>query len=222
LRKFNTKILFKMKNQSNFDEEYFERGISSGKSGYQDYRWMPERTIKFAHKIIKELGLRDGDLILDYGCAKGFLTKAFRILDIDAFGCDISNYAIENADKEIKNYVKLMEGNKIPYDGPFRWIVAKDVFEHLTPNQLEETLVECKKKSENLFIVTPLGDGEKYIIPQYELDVTHIIRQPLNWWEKEFEKSGWNLNRFSYLINGMKDNWSHYPKGNGFFFLSKK
>ena len=27
----------------------------SGKSGYQDYRWMPERTIRFTHKIIEKL-----------------------------------------------------------------------------------------------------------------------------------------------------------------------
>ncbi|NCN86428.1 class I SAM-dependent methyltransferase [archaeon] len=208
-------------NPEEYDEEYFERGISSGKSGYQDYHWMPERTIKFAHKIIKELNLREGDKILDYGCAKGFVTKAFRILDIDAWGCDISKYAIDNVDKEVKEYCSLMEDGKIPYNFKFKWIVAKDVFEHLSENQLEKVLRDAKEKAENIFVVVPLGDGKKYIVPQYEDDVTHVLREPREWWENKFESENWKVDRFSYLVNGMKDNWAHYEKGNGFFFLSK-
>ena len=69
-------------NYEDYDEDYFERGLSSGKSGYDNYRWLPELTIKFAYKIIKELNLREGDRVLDYGCAKGFFVKALRILDI--------------------------------------------------------------------------------------------------------------------------------------------
>ena len=201
-----------MNNNEEYDEEYFERGISSGKSGYQDYRWMPERTIKFAHKIIKELGLREEDKVLDYGCAKGFITKAFRILDIDA---------INNADMDVQGYCALMNEGKIPWNIEFDWTIAKDVFEHLTENQLENTLKDIKSKSKNLFVVTPLGDGEKYIIPQYEADITHILREPREWWEKKFEESGWKVDRFSYIVKGMKDNWAHYEKGNGFFFLKK-
>ncbi len=205
-----------------FDEEYYERGISSGRSGYQDYRWMPERTIKFAHKIIKTLNLREEDKILDYGCAKGFLTKAFRLLDIDCYGCDISEYAIEKVDDEVKEYCKLMPSGKIPFKTNFRWIIAKDVFEHLTENQLESTLNDCLKYSEGLFAIVPLGDGKKFIIPQYELDVTHKLKMPREWWEGYFEKNNWKLDRFSYLIGGMKDNWAQYEKGNGFFFLKNK
>lgn len=205
-----------------YNEEYFERGVSSGKSGYQDYRWMPERTIKFAHRIIKELNLREGDKILDFGCAKGFVTKAFRILDIEAYGCDISEYAIKNVDSEVKDYCKLMNGGEIPFDLDFRWVIAKDVFEHLTENQLEVVLRNLKSRSENLFAIVPLGNGEKYIIPQYEGDITHILRETRDWWEEKFENSGWRINRFAYLVKGMKDNWAHYEKGNGFFFLNKK
>ena len=205
-----------------YDEEYFERGISSGKSGYQDYRWIPERTIKFAHKMIVELGLREGDKVLDYGCAKGFLTKAFRILDIDAYGCDISDYAINNLDKDVQDYCSLMISGEIPHDFNFRQIIAKDVFEHLNESQLEKTLQDTQGKSKNLFVIVPLGDGERYFIPQYELDKTHVLRESRRWWETVFEKNGWKMNRFSHLVNGMKENWAHHEKGNGFFFLSKK
>lgn len=202
-----------------YDEDYYERGISSGKSGYQDYRWMPERTIRFVHKIMRELNIREGDLVLDYGCAKGFLVKAFRILDVNAYGCDISKYAIDNAEKEVASYCSLMRDGKVPYDFNFDWVISKDVFEHLSKNQLEKTLSDLGEKSSCLFAIVPLGDGKKYVIPQYEADTTHVIRESRGWWESEFERNGWNIDRFSYLINGMKDNWAQYKKGNGFFFL---
>ena len=205
-----------------YNEDYFEHGVQTGKSGYQDYRWLPEMTIKFVHKISKELGLREGDKVLDYGCAKGFMVKALRILDICAFGCDISRYSIYNADKEVALYVKLMSGCNIPFDESFRQIIAKDVFEHLTQEQLEITLKECKRVSDRLFVIVPLGDGEKFIIPEYENDVTHILRKPREWWEQKFYDNGWELDRFSYRIIGMKDNWAKYPKGNGFFFLKRR
>ncbi len=205
-----------------YNEEYFERGLSSGKSGYQDYRWMPERTIKFAHKIAKELGLREGDEVLDFGCAKGFLVKAFRILDINAWGCDISKYAIDEADKEVRPYCNLIEKGKIPFEGPFRHVIAKDVFEHLTEEGLERTLNEFARVSSRVFSITPLGDGKRFVIPQYESDVTHILRQPREWWESKFESNGWEIDKFSYKILGMKDNWAQYEKGNAFFSLKKR
>jgi len=207
--------------EEQYNEEYYERGVSSGRSGYQDYRWMPEMTIKFAHNIIKELGLRDGDRVLDFGCAKGFLVKALRILDIDAYGCDISSYAIGEVDKRVSEYCSLMSDGKIPYQDSFRWTISKDVFEHLNEGQLEKSLIDIKEKSEKLFAIIPLGDGKKFIIPQYENDDTHILKQPREWWDKKFEDGGWRVDRFSHIVRGMKDNWSHYEKGNGFFFLHR-
>lgn len=207
-------------NFNEYDEDYYERGVSLKKSGYENYRWLPRLTIRFADKIIKELNLRKGDIILDYGCAKGFLVKAFRILDIEAYGCDISNYAIKNLDVEIKKYCKLIK-NKIPFNRKFDWIIAKDVFEHLHENELKNILKNIPKLSNNLFVIVPLGKNDKFIIPSYDLDVTHKLAKSRNWWEKSFESSGWKVDRFSYLIEGMKDNWKEYKKGNGFFVLKK-
>ena len=211
-----------MVDQESYNADYFETGVQSGKSGYQDYRWMPERTIKFAHKVARELSLRDGDKILDYGCAKGFMVKAFRILDIKAYGCDISKYALSKADAEVAPYCKLITNGEIPFVENFRTIISKDVFEHLDELTLEKVLRECGRVSQKLFAIIPLGDGKRFVIPSYELDVTHNLRKSREWWENKFEENGWTVSRFSHLLPGMKDNWAKYPKGNGFFFLERK
>ena len=99
--------------QELYDREYFENGIITGKSCYQNYRWMPETTIKMAFNIIKYLHLPEGARFLDFGCAKGYLVKALRLLDIDAYGCDVSKYTIEMADAESQDYCKLVTDSSI-------------------------------------------------------------------------------------------------------------
>ena len=38
-----------------FDEKYFEDGVRSRVSAYENYRWMPERTIREASSIINAI-----------------------------------------------------------------------------------------------------------------------------------------------------------------------
>ena len=74
--------------ESVYNESYFERGLESGLSLYQNYRWIPELTIPMAMTIIDFLGIKRHQTILDFGCAKGFLVKAFRLLYRSAYGVD--------------------------------------------------------------------------------------------------------------------------------------
>ncbi len=90
-----------------YDADYYERGVESGKSCYSNYRWLPELTIPMAMVLIDTLGIRPDQRVLDFGCAKGFVTKALRMLRRDAWGIDISRYALSQAPEDIKPYVSL-------------------------------------------------------------------------------------------------------------------
>jgi len=200
-----------------FGEDYFERGIETGVSLYTNYRWMPEATIRLAMAFIDKLCIGRQSKILDFGCAKGYLVKAFRLLWRDAWGCDISPYAISNCDSDVKDYVKLYDGLGIPFDIHFDLCIAKDVFEHVV--DIERTLSELRGRCSHMFAVIPLGNGLKYNVPAYDLDKTHIIAQTEIWWEDVFKSCGWTVREFSYRKEGIKDNWSQHKNGNGFFEL---
>ena len=100
-----------------YDENYFERGLQLGISGYTSYSWMPELTLKMAEFLAEDLNLRN-KTALDFGCAKGYLVKALRIYGIEAYGYDASEYAISQAPKEIGRYCSnlrsFLRHKKIP------------------------------------------------------------------------------------------------------------
>lgn len=55
-------------NQEYYNVDYYENGLSTGKSCYQNYTWMPEMTIPMAMTMIDYLSISKNHTILDYGC----------------------------------------------------------------------------------------------------------------------------------------------------------
>jgi SAM-dependent methyltransferase len=213
----------KQVNSDYYNFDYFERGLETGKSCYQNYRWLPEMTISLAMSYVDYLGISRGERVLDFGCAKGFVVKALRLLYRQTWGCDVSPYAVNSADNETREFLRIAdEVNYIPFDFDFDYIIAKDVFEHLDEDYLSKVLIEMLNRTQKLFVIVPLGKDGKYVIPAYELDITHRIRKDQDWWANTFKKHGFAVKQFSYYVQGIKESWRNFPDGNGFFLLEKK
>jgi SAM-dependent methyltransferase len=78
--------------------------------------------------------------VLDAGCAMGFLVEAFRDRGIDAYGIDISEYAIKNVREDMKPFCKqasILEPLSTDYD----LITCIEVFEHPYPHAMEFRLL---------------------------------------------------------------------------------
>jgi predicted TPR repeat methyltransferase len=212
--------MMKQVDQSRFDADYFEHGRQLGLSCYENYRWIPSLTIPMASALVKQLGILKTDTILDFGCAKGFVVKAFRMLGYECSGCDVSEYAIDNADALTRPHLRMIRDGRVPMSNAGKawdWIVAKDVLEHLTHDQIDYALSEFAAGACNVFAVVPLGDGEKFVIPEMEKDVTHVTRESLQWWEERFRKHGFDRVAARYEMRGIKQRWvDDYPLGNGF------
>ncbi len=208
-----------------YDQNYFENGVASGVSGYENYRWMPELTMRMAFHMINSLGIKSNESILDFGCAKGFLVKAFRLFDFDAYGCDISSYAISMVDKDIENHCWSINGcgDHGIFKKRYDWMISKDVFEHIMENDLRVLMDFARSHVDKMFLVIPLAANDsdgKYLIPEYDKDVTHVLAKSSKWWINLFQETGWVLSDFSHTFKGCKENWTeHWPTGNGFFTI---
>jgi hypothetical protein len=172
------------------------------------------------------LGLHEGDKALDFGCAKGYLVKALRLLYIDAYGVDISAYAIANAPRDVLSFVKRIPSARDftpAFAGKqFKAVIAKDVLEHLDEPDIACVLEWFRTHTERLFVIVPLGSDGKYYIPAYDLDKTHKIRQPLAWWKQRIERSGFEVQAL-HSYGHIKEHWvKEHPQGNGFLIGTKK
>lgn len=206
---------FTLSRKSIYNQNYYERGIQTGLSLYTDFHWIPELTIPMAMAIIDYLGIKRGQRIYDHGCAKGYMVKAFRWLGREAYGSDISEYALSKADPDVTKFL-----SKDPPKQHFHFTISKDTLEHMQLKDIKRLLT--KLDSNVLFVIVPLGDGKRYFIPAYELDKTHIHKQPLDWWIDLIKYCGWKIKSAVPLVPGIKDNWNYQSEGNAFIIAEKK
>lgn len=199
-----------------FDEEYFIDGVKKRKSMYKNFRWKPEISFPIANTI-KEL--YPNRRVLDYGCAKGYITYALRLLNVESYGYDTSKYALANCKKEVKKY---LYGKKedLPFVDLF---FIKDVLEHFEYEKIDDELKWIQNNCKEAFVIVPLGSDDEYRISEYSYDKTHIIMEDEEWWSKKFINAGFIVDKFSHNLNGLKDKWiKHNKYGNGFFQLSQE
>lgn len=205
-----------------YNEDYFERGLQTGISCYENYRWMPELTIPLAHEIIMHNEIGRFESILDFGCAKGYLVKAFRMLNYAAWGTDISEYALGAAPTDVKEHLfHWRDYNAVhaPIRSKYNWIISKDVFEHIELPELRKLLLTLKFVGQNMFVIVPLGKNGKYFAPLNNQDKTHVICEDLLWWVNLFSDVGWKVKQSTPAVENMKQSYKTIQNAHGFFKL---
>lgn len=121
---------------------------------------------------------------LDVGCAMGYLVAALRDIGVEAYGIDISEYAIGRVREDIRPYCRrgdILDG--IPSDFPrkFDCIACVEIAEHLYEEDAGRLIgVLCDSAETVLFssVSHPAGDISKCNIQQPE------------YWSKRFAQYG--------------------------------
>ena len=205
-----------------FGEDYYMNGIESGVSNYVDYKWLPELTLPMAKSFMDIFGVKKGDTVLDWGCSRGYFVKALQEHHVEAFGVDISEWAIKNCDKDVVGCVF----NKLEYcPSPFDYIFSKDVLEHIPMDELVKIIPRllsvCRDAA--IFIV-PLAksEGGEYIYPNDELDKTHIHRKTLQGWVDLIEPFANDFTIFvSQKIPSLKKASEQFKGSTGIIYCKK-
>jgi hypothetical protein len=144
------------------------------------------------------------------------------LTDKEIYGVDISEYAIENGLPQVKN--KLYKINELASEAikSVDLIIAKDVLEHIHEDKIDVILSDFYSISNQVLLVIPLGDNDKFRIREYEMDVTHVTKKDEEWWINKIRKSGYKLKNFDYNMGEIKIKWTkQFQYGNGFFLLEK-
>jgi len=118
--------------------------------------------------------------VLDAGCAMGFLVESLRVEGVEAYGVDISEYAIQKAHESIQPYVAVGSITQ-PFARKYDLIVSIEVLEHLSKADAEAAIANlCQHTDDILFSSTPFDYRE----------VTHYNVQPPDYWMEQFARYG--------------------------------
>ena len=127
-----------------YGELYFDGPREYGYGGYRyDGRWVP-----VAEDIVEHFGLKAGDRVLDIGCAKGFLVKDLMAVcpGLEAFGIDISEYAMMNCEPEVVGRLHFGNADHLPFpDGSFACAIAINTVHNLPRERCKTALQEIQR-----------------------------------------------------------------------------
>lgn len=152
-----------------------------------------ERWLKFfgevADGIIRDLHPLS---VLDAGCAMGFLVEALDERGIEAWGVDVSEYAISQVDDSVKERCSVASLTE-PLQRRYDLITCIEVLEHIPAAEADKAIANLCQATDRLLLSTTPGDyGEP----------THLNVKPPEAWSAVLSSHGFfrDLERdFSYI-----------------------
>lgn len=165
-----------------YDQQYYDTyHTDSGPVPYvrEQGPWLEmfRTTADFIEKNIKP------QRVLDAGCAKGFLVEALRDRGIEAFGVDISEYAISEVRPDIRQHCRV-HSLVHPFPERYDLITCIEVVEHLPEAEAKCAIANiCQSTSDVLFSSSPDDFDEP----------THVTVRPRNYWVERFAECGFSL-----------------------------
>lgn len=157
-----------------FDGYYFAHGC--GRPYARDAEWQAHFG-RIADGIMAELQPAS---VLDVGCAIGLLVEALRARGVQAYGVDVSEYAISQVDPSIRPFCTLGRATE-PFGRRYDLIVCIEVLEHLPPEQAQPAIANfCRHADSVLFSSSPFD----YV------ELTHFNVQPPHYWARLFAQQG--------------------------------
>jgi len=127
-----------------YGHDYFDRPKDPWQeSGYGDIYGDNEdfyRIAELAQQLFKP------QRVLDVGCAKGFQVGALRSRGMDAWGIDISEYAIKEAPADLSDRLQVGSCQEIAFPPDhFDLVLVLETLEHIPPIDIERTIGELRR-----------------------------------------------------------------------------
>jgi hypothetical protein len=118
--------------------------------------------------------------VLDAGCAMGMIVECLRDRGIEAFGIDISEYALANVRGDIQPYCTRASVTE-PLPRRYELITCIETLEHLQPVDAERAVANlCGHTDDVVFSSTP----------SHFKETTHLNVRPPEYWAELFARYG--------------------------------
>ena len=172
-----------------FGKDFFD---GSRETGYGGFNYNPKFWTNVVKKFKDHWKLKANDSLLDVGCAKGFMLYDFQLLipDLKISGVDISEYAIQNSLKEVKDSVSVCNAKKLFFeDNSFDYVISINTVHNLEIDECVDAIKEisrvCKKRS---FLTVDAYRNELEKKRMYQWNLTAKTIMSVDEWKVFFKK----------------------------------
>ncbi len=117
--------------------------------------------------------------VLDAGCAKGFLVERLRSRGVEAWGIDISEFAIQNVHPSVKEFC-CVGSIADPLPRSYDLIVSIEVVEHMSPDVSARSIENLCRYSDNILISSSPYDYK---------EATHLNVHLPDYWARQFARN---------------------------------
>lgn len=173
-----------------FGKEFFD---GERKHGYGGYSYHPKFWTGVVEDMIKHYNLTNKSKILDAGCAKGFMLYDFTKLcsGIAVRGIDISEYAIENAKPEVREFLNVGNAKDLSEfrDKEFDLVTSITTIHNLSRENCKQALKEIQRVGKNAFITVDAwrDDVERKMMNAWNLTAETFMH--VDNWKKLFNEA---------------------------------
>jgi len=142
-------------------------------------------------------------LVLDIGCAKGFMLHDFKQLipELTVTGIDISQYAIENAIDDIKPFIRVGNATELPYlDKSFDLVISINTIHNLPLDRCKKALQEIERVSRSHSFITVdawRNEAEKERMLKWNLTAQTYMH--VDEWKLLFEEVGYTGDYYWFI-----------------------
>lgn len=185
---------------SEYDASYFDGGSQTYQhnAGYTYYRrWYRREGVDsqgefwkdYAKKYLDFLAMANKKVLV-LGCAKGFVVEDLIDMGVDAYGMDVSSYAIVSAEDSAQNrrpdlasrfYVGDVRSSLSQFNNnEFDIVFSNRLFECIDPNDVPGVVTAINR----------IARKQVHVISTDQLNVAFYTQQPLSWWIQFSWKKG--------------------------------
>ena len=169
-------------NEEIYNKAYYDNyDTAEGKVNYRDAASIKAFLTSVADHIVSELHPKT---VLDTGCATGHLVAALRDRGVEAYGIDISEYAISQVREDIRPFCavgSLTEPVPDFFPEHFDLITNIEVIEHLYADEGEKAIRNLSTLTDQVLFSSSPDDFE---------EPTHLNVQQREYWARVFAKYG--------------------------------
>jgi SAM-dependent methyltransferase len=175
-----------------FGFDYFDGDRNHGYGGftYHPRFWQP-----VIPTIIENYQLDNSSSVLDVGCAKGFFLYDLKqtLPEVSIKGVDISEYAIENAKIEVREYLQVASATRLPFkDDSFDLVMSINTVHNLNREDCAVSLQEIERVTRGDSFITVdayRNDEEKARMEAWNL--TALTMMSVDEWKSFFLEVGY-------------------------------